>query len=56
MGKQGEFLLSKAQEIEGSNRRKGNFMVELGFPRKNKIHQSYKRLFTCETESIFWVR
>lgn len=52
MWKQGEFLLSKAQEIEASNRKKWNFMVELWFLRKNIIHQSYKKLFIYETESI----
>lgn len=56
MWKQGEFLLSKAQEIEASNRKKWNFMVELWFLRKNIIHQFYKKLLISETESIFCVR
>lgn len=39
-GEQGEFLLSKAQEIEACNREKVKFHGYLGFPPKKNPNRS----------------
>lgn len=51
--KQREFLLSKAQEIEASNRKKWNFMVELWFPRKKYNRKSPMKDFRSMKLEVF---